>query len=271
MSRSYLFIPGNNPSMLQQMDVFEADAIIIDLEDSVVEYDKDAAIDLVNNYLQQLKPTNLEIFVRINDVDHPRFLADLIAINTWNIDGIILPKATLDSLKKISSQTTKPIIPIIETPLGVLDVKEMACFPKVIGFLLGAEDLTKELGIKRSQEGKEIFYARSHIAIVAHAYNKRVIDTPYVYTKDLEGLKQDSQFAQNLGFTGKAVIHPNHVPIVNEVFMPQIEDVILAKRIIEKAKETNFGAFSLDGKMIDKPIIERSKKIIALYEKYQRK
>jgi len=271
LSRSYLFVPGNNPAMLQQMDVFEADAIIIDLEDSVLDYDKDAALDLVHNFLAQLRPQHLEVFIRINAVDHPQFTQDIKRVNEWKIDGIVLPKATLYSLQLAASKTTKPIIPILETPMGILDAREMATLPRVLGFLLGGEDLTKELHIARSKEGKEILYARQHIIMVASAYQKRSIDTPFVSTKDFEGLQEEASFAKAIGFSGKAVIHPNHVPIINRIFLPSEEELQEARRILKKAKEVGSGAFSLDGKMVDKPIIEKARSIIKQYEIYTRK
>ena len=269
MSRSYLFIPGNTPGMIQQMDIFESDAVILDLEDSVLHYDKDAARILVKNYFQQVKDHDIELFVRLNDVESPYFKEDIQTLNGLPLHGLVLPKASIQAVDLMASMTDFPIIPIIETPLAVLDVKAIAAHPQVKGLLLGAEDLTKEMNIKRTDLGIEIDYARHHVVMACHAFQKEAIDTPWVDKDNWDGLKRDASYAKSLGYTGKALIHPNHVTIVNQVFVPSQEEITQAKRIIKKAEETNKGAFTLDGKMVDIPIIEKARKLLEIAKRYQ--
>ena len=269
MSRSYLFIPGNTPSMIQNLDVFESDSVIIDFEDSVISYDKDAARILINNFLKKFSFKDFDIYIRINDSLNPNFLKDVEATIDLNINGYVLPKASLEAIKNLNSLIgSKKIIPIIESPLALLNAKEIAQAKNVSGLLLGAEDYTKELGIKRTLEGTEILYARSYIAIICNAYGIESIDTPYTSKDDEIGLKEDSINAKNLGFTAKSLIHPNQVDIVNEVFSPTSSEIFEAKRIIKKSEEASKGAFSLDGKMIDLPIIEKAKKVLEKAKKY---
>jgi len=268
MSRSYLFIPGNTPSMIQNLDVFESDAVIIDFEDSVTSYDKDAARILIKNFLKKYSYKEIDLYIRINSAESGYFLNDVKDTLDLDIIGYVLPKASVKAIKALNELSSKQIIPIIESPLALLDVKEIAREDNVTALLLGAEDYTKELGIKRSLEGKEIFYARSIVAITANAYNIDSIDTPYTNKEDMAGLLVDSKSALNLGFTSKSSIHPNQVDIINKVFAPSIEEITEAKRIVKKSEETNKGAFSLDGKMIDLPIIEKAKKVLEKAKKY---
>lgn len=269
MSRSYLFIPGNTPSMIQNLDVFESDSVIIDFEDSVISYDKDAARILINNFLKKFSFKEFDIYIRINDSLNQNFLKDVEATIDLDITGYVLPKASLEAIEELNKHIkNKLIIPIIESPLALLKAEDIAKCKNVSGLLLGAEDYTKELGINRTLNGTEILYARSFIAIVCNAYGIESIDTPYTNKDDEVGLKEDSINAKNLGFTAKALIHPNQVDIVNDVFSPSTEEIFQAKRIIKKSEESNKGAFSLDGKMIDLPIIEKAKKVLEKAKKY---
>jgi len=269
MSRSYLFIPGNTPSMIQNLDVFESDSVIIDFEDSVISYDKDAARILIKNFLEKFSFNEFDIYIRINDSLNSNFLKDVEATKGLDIEGYVLPKASIDSINKLNSLIENlKIIPIIESPLALLEAKEIAQLSNVSGLLLGAEDYTKELGINRTLIGNEILYARSYIAIICNAYGIESIDTPYTSKDDEIGLREDAIKAKNLGFTAKSLIHPNQVDIVNEVFSPSSTEIFEARRIIKKSEETSKGAFSLDGKMIDLPIIEKAKKVLEKAKKY---
>lgn len=268
MSRSYLFIPGNTPSMIQNLDVFESDAIILDLEDSVLDYDKDAARTLVTEFLKKYQFTDTEIFIRINDSENINFKEDVLQTNTLDIQGYVLPKANIESIDQLRHLTGKEIIPIIESPRSLLELEQIVQKYEIRGILFGAEDFTKELGISRTLEGTEILYTRSRIAITCNAYNIESIDTPYVNAHDEDGIYIDSNNAKNLGFTAKSCIHPNHVDAIKEVFSPNNEEITNALRIIKKAESENKGAFSLDGKMIDVPIIKKAEKVIEKAKKY---
>ncbi len=268
MSRSYLFIPGNTPSMIQNLDVFDSDAIIIDFEDSVTVFEKDSARILINNFLKKYSYNEVEIYVRINSADSPYFGDDVSSLHNLDITGFVLPKASVEGIRELCKLSDKAIIPIIESPLALLRVEDIAKEKNVTALLLGAEDYTKELGIKRTLEATEIFYARSIIAITANAYGLDAIDTPYTNKDNEEGLLIDATNAKNLGFTSKSLIHPNQVEIINQVFAPSLEEITEARRIIKKSEGSSKGAFSLDGKMIDLPIIEKAKKVLEKAKKY---
>lgn len=273
MSRSYLFIPGNTPSMIQNLDVFEADAIIIDFEDSVIDYDKDSARELVSSFLSKFNFDDTKLYIRVNDTLSEYFLNDVLSTINLNIDGYVLPKALpkdIDILNEIFNKKNikKEIIPIIESPMSVLKAEEIADKNNVSALLLGAEDLTKELSISRTLNGKEILFTRSKIVLVASAYNIDSIDTPFTDKDDLESLAIDSENAKALGFTSKSLIHPNQVETVNTIFAPSLDEIDYAMKVIKKSQSTSKGAFSLDGKMIDLPIIKKAEKTIEKAKKY---
>lgn len=254
--------------MLQNLDVFESDAVIIDLEDSVTTFDKDAARTLVQNFLQKYSFKQTEIWIRINDYESPYFIEDIKYLDDLNITGYVLPKALPEAILELHNHTDKLIIPIIESPLAVLRLEDIAKLKNIRGLLLGAEDLTKELNVKRTLNGTEILYTRSRLVITSSAYLLESIDTPWTDKDNLQGLEIDTINAKNLGFTSKSSIHPNHVEIINNAFTPSEKEIHEAKRIVLKAEKEQKGAFSLDGKMVDLPIIEKAKKVLAKAKKY---
>lgn len=268
--RTLLFIPGNNPGMLQSSDILGADGIIIDLEDAVALPEKDAARILVREYLLTFKPEG-NYFIRINPLDSPYFYDDLEAIKDLDITGLVLPKASVESMTALEDYLDKndldfEVIALIENAMGLetaLDIVRAS--KRIVGLFLGAEDLTLDLGAKRTKESKEIEYARSKIIAAAKAAGIQALDTPFTDTDDLEGLKIDTRNAKDLGMTGKTVISPRHVDIINQVFTPTQEEIDYALRVVEGvkgAKEKGLGAFSLEGKMIDAPIIKRALNVL---------
>jgi len=275
--KTLLFMPGNNPGMLQSSDILGADGLIIDLEDAVAINEKDAARILVCEYLNTFE-TKSDVFVRINPLDTPFFYKDLEAIKDLDITGIVLPKASIESMEELDKFLTDnkldfKVIGLIETSMGLeLSLQILSKSKKVIGVLLGAEDLTLDLGAKRTKESEEIAYARARIIAVSKALQIEAIDTPFTDTDDYEGLEKDSLYAKDLGMTGKALISPRHVDIVNNIFAPSEKEINYALRVVEGVKlanEKGLGAFSLDGKMIDAPIIKRALNLLKMSGDYK--
>ena len=284
MRRSLLFMPANNPAMLQNSDVFEADAVIYDLEDAVSVTEKDSARVLVSEFLNSKEqPFPMEIVIRINGLDTEFYLKDLEKVVSDKIDTIMLPKATEQTLIELDQILTRlekernlqkkiAVIPIIESSWSVLEIEKIVKAPRVNGILLGAEDLSSDLEISRTKKGDEILYPRMRIVYACSAYKIDSIDTPFTDTNDETGLNEDCKFAVGLGFTSKAAIHPNQVGAINQAFVPTMDKIKWALRVEEANKvamEKGLGVFSLDGKMVDKPIIERAKKILVKAKRYK--
>ena len=283
MRRSLLFIPGNNPAMLSNADVFGSDGVIFDLEDAVNVVEKDNARNLIHYYLEDHPNLDLEVVVRINGLDTEFYQADLDMIVSDNIDAIMLPKARITYLEELDKLLTKfekerclkkriKILPIIELAISVLEVDKIASMNRVDGILLGAEDLSSDMEVARTKEGKEIEYARCRVATACKAYQIDAIDTPFTDVNDKEGLTKDCLNDQTLGMNAKAAIHPNQIDTINEVFLPSeklINWALRVKQASDEASAKGIGVFSLDGKMVDKPVMDRANKILAKAKKFK--
>lgn len=279
MRRTMLFLPGNNPNMLVNGGILGSDSIIFDLEDAVAPDQKDAARDLVCNALASMDFGSCEIIVRINALDTPYWVDDLEAVLPLRPAMIMPTKVSgadyvheLDrKMTEIEERNKLPVggirlIPLLETARGIENAYEIALASKRMEALyLGAEDLTADLRCARTKEGGEIAYARGRLVCAARAAGIEAYDTPFTDVEDLEGLERDARLAKSLGYTGKAVISPRHVDIVNEVFSPSEKEIRYAQdvfRAIEEAKRQGKGAISLRGKMIDAPIVMRARLVL---------
>lgn len=279
MRRTLMFLPGNNPNMIQNGPILGADSVVLDLEDAVAPNQKDAARDLVCSALRSLDFGGCEIIVRINALDTPFWEDDLEAVVPLKPDVIMPTKvsgadycktlcAKLDEVEAkagIPMGATK-VMPLLETALGIENAFEIAkSSPRMIALYLGAEDLTADLRCRRTKGGAEILYARGRLVTAARAAGIEAYDTPFTDVEDLEGLEQDALFVKGLGYTGKAVISPRHVDIVNRVFSPTLAEIEHAKAVfdaIARAKAQGKGAISLNGKMIDAPIVMRAQIVL---------
>lgn len=268
LRRSMLFMPGNNPSMIINADILGADSIILDLEDAVSIEEKDSARILVREGIKKISFDNSELVVRINPLD-TYGIKDIEEIKGLNIDTILLPKANKKDVLLLDEYligTDIKIIPLIETAIGLENVFSIiTASNRIDGVLLGGEDLTTDMGIKRTKEGNEIYYARCKVVAAAKAARISAIDTPFTDTNDFEGLEKDTITAKSIGMTGKAAINPRGINIIHKVFSPSEEEIRRAIKIMkeqEKAKEKGLGVFSLEGKMIDAPVISRAKNLI---------
>ncbi|MPQ31304.1 CoA ester lyase [Clostridium estertheticum] len=278
--RTMLFMPGNNSGMLQNAGILGADSIILDLEDAVSLTEKDSARILVKEAIKNVDYNNVEVVVRVNPFATEYAQKDIDVIARVKPDALMIPKATEEELEAIDEILTKietnegfengsiKLIPIVETAYGVENVYNIIKSSKrVVAVLLGGEDLTSDLGIKRTKEGEEIFYARNRVAIACKAMKIDSIDTPFTDTNDFEGLVKDTVRAKSLGLTGKAAINPRQIDLIHSVFAPTKEEIKHAKRVLTamiEAEQDGKGVFSLDGKMVDAPVINRAKNTVEL-------
>ena len=279
MRRSLLFLPSNNPNMLQNGGQLDADGLIFDLEDAVSPDEKDAARELLKNALASLKFGRCTLTVRINGLDTPYWEEDLEAILPLRPDSIMPPKVSgAPYIQKLDEKLTAleraygipeghtKLIALLETAVGVENAYAIAtASPRVEALFLGAEDLTADLRCQRTKEGAEIAYARGRVVMAARAAGVEAYDTPFTDVRDIEGLEQDAAYAKSLGFSGKACISPAHVAGVNRAFSPSAQEIQYAKDVfgaIEEAKRQGKGAISLRGKMIDAPIVQRARLVL---------
>lgn len=278
LRRTMLFIPGNNPGMLQNAGILGADSVILCLEDAVSIEEKDAARILVRNAIKNVNFYDTEIVVRVNPISTKFGTIDIKEIASVKPHGIMVPKATEEDIIEADRLITEvekemgfevgciKLFPLVETAYGLENVYGIIkASSRNVGVLLGAEDLTADLGIKRTKLGEEIFYARSKVSAACKALRVDSIDTPFTDLDDTEAFIKDIEKAKSLGLTGKAAINPRQVDTIHEVFAPTLEEIKYAKRVMEateEAKKEGKGVFSLDGKMVDAPIIARAETIL---------
>lgn len=277
LRRTMLFIPGNNPGMLQNGGVFGADSVILDLEDAVAPTEKDAARLLVSSALSHVDYGKSEKVVRINPLD-TFAAADIAAIVPCRPDALLIPKVqSADDVKVAADKITAAMLPgqeqikliaLLETPKGIAEAYNIAqAHPSLAAIALGAEDYTAAIGAKRTIEGLEIFTARSMVINAAAVAGIQSIDTPFTDANDEQGLKKDTELAKQLGFKGKMVINPRQIEVIHSILNPTLQDIEWAKRVIKairQAEAEGSGVASLDGKMVDVPIVNRAERIIFL-------
>lgn len=279
LRRSLLFIPGNSPSMLQNGGVFEADAVILDIEDAVAPGEKDAARFLIAHALRTVDYGRSEKMVRINPLD-TFAAADIAAIVPCAPDTLLVPKVesaedilTVVKMVEAAEQPgQKPVklVALLETPRGIVEAYPIAkSHPRVVALALGAEDYTAGLGATRTREGQEIFTARTLVINAAAAAGIQSIDTPFTDANDDEGLRADTELCRHLGFNGKLSINPRQIDVIHDVFNPSPSDVDWAEQVLQairQAEAEGSGVASLNGKMVDLPIVNRAKRTLELAE-----
>ena len=279
LRRSLLYVPGNMPSMLQNIPLFQCDAVLIDLEDAVPYSETDAARILVRRFLEGYKDRNKEILVRINGLDTKWALDDLKAVLPAVPDGIRLPKAdSPEIVERLDTLLTEyeeelglplghfKILPSIETAEGVINAVATArSSPRLIGLAFGAEDYTATMEINRTKEGEELFNARMNVLWGAKSAGIQAIDSIFADVNDMEALRRETELVKRLGFTGKCMVNPRQIDVIHEVFAPKQEEVDYALEVmdaIKRAREMGTGVISLKGKMIDRPIVVRAARVI---------
>ncbi len=284
MRRTRLYLPGNNPDLMINAGLYGADAVILDLEDSVAPAEKESARFLVAHALAQLDFGASEIMVRINSLQTPFGQADVEKIVPLAPQTLLIPKCesreditqTAKLVAKLEKQTrlnhTIQFMPLIETAKGALHAEEIAlASERNVALCFGAEDFTADIGAERTLEGKESFTARSLILLAAKAAGIQAIDTVYANVQDEEGLIASTNEAISLGFEGKGVIHPAQIKPIHKAFCPTAEQIAKARQIVaalEEAQARGSGVVSLGSKMIDAPVVLRAERTLALAKEY---
>jgi citrate lyase subunit beta/citryl-CoA lyase len=281
LRRTMMFVPGSNPSMLKEAYIYGADSLMFDLEDAVAITEKDSARFLVYNAIKTIDYGNTEVVVRINGLDTAFGRDDIEAVVRAGVDVIRLPKterkedileveAVIEEVeRKIGREigSTK-MMAAIESPIGVINAYEIASASKrLIAIALGAEDYVTNMKTKRYANGLELLGARTQIIIAARAAGIYAIDTVYTDVDNEEGFKNEVELIKQLGFDGKSVINPRQIPMVNEIYTPSEDEIRKSINVIKAAKEAEergLGVISLNGKMIDKPIVDRADRVLQL-------
>ena len=264
-ARSFLFVPGNDERKLRKALSSGADAVIADLEDAVTPPEKAAARSLTVHVLAEAEGETLRL-VRVNAAGSEWIATDLEALRPLGLDGVVLPKATPEAVSEVQGLGL-PVVAIVETAAGVRGAFELATSQDVAALVLGAVDLGLALGLEPREDCQELLFARSSLVVDSAAAGLRgPIDRVWTALRDDAGLRRDCAFARSLGFRGKACIHPDQVAVVNDTFAPSSEELARARDIVrafEDAAANGRGAVAFDGEMIDLPVADRARQLLA--------
>ncbi len=277
--RSLLFVPGDSQKKIEKAATLPADTLILDLEDAVAPAQKDVARQTVATALSNITFGRIERLIRINPPRTPFWQKDIDLTLPAQPDGYVVPKVeSAEQLQQIElylaaaeheqgwQSSSIRLLALVETALGIMNLKAIAqASARLDALLFGAEDLAADSGAIRTPGGWEMFYARSVLLTAAAAFNLHAIDMVYVDHHDLEGLQQECKVARQLGYTGKMAIHPRQLDPINRLFSPSPDEIEQALRLVKAYHEqatAGIGAFSLDGRMVDKPVIQSAHKTL---------
>ncbi len=278
--RSLVFVPGNRPNMLERALGFNADVVMIDLEDSVPPAEKVNAREVAGEWVPRLRNQGHRVMVRVNSLDTGLTRDELEALVSSDLSGVSLGKAespqelqdadelitSLESAAGVEPGQVK-LIPWIENAPAVMDPYRMAtASPRIIAIAFGAEDYTNDIAVQRTDTGEEVYFARAQTAVAAHAARVACLDSPFVGFRDPDGLREDIRVIRQMGYTGKFAIHPAQIDIINKEFTPTEDEVAYAKRVVDafrEAESVGRGSADLDGRMIDVPVFKRAENLLA--------
>lgn len=274
--RSLMFTPGTNKERLLKSVSSEADALLWDLEDAVHPDEKAAARAVIQEALDELedKPAK-PIFLRVNQYGTEWYAEDVKLARHENVNGIMLPKA--ESARQVQETwegmgASGELIVLVETAVGIVRLEDIFSNPNVSGVAFGAIDYAVDADLTLTEAGLEAIYARSRIVTYAKAAGvEGIYDTVFADIHNTESLQKRAVSARALGFNGQMAVHPKQLETIHEVYSPSREDIDWAVKVLHHAEHEAKGAgvFMLDGKMVDRPIIEKAKQIYSAAERYQ--
>jgi len=290
--RSYLYAPGSHPRVMEKALAAGADAVILDLEDSVAPEDKLAARGQVAAVVSRASadPASspgsgsgsapAELHVRVNHGPEGPDLDDVAAVTAPGLTGLRLPKIgsaaevaavadALDSLEDIGGMApgTVRLYLSIETAAAALAASELAAAPRVARLVFGATDFLADIGSPGTVDGPATALARGLLVLASRAAGIGApVDCVHTALDDEEGLRRGAAAARELGFFGKSVIHPRQIPAVHEVFTPSADELATARRVLDHVAIHGAGATRLDGELIDAAVVARARRLVAMTE-----
>jgi citrate lyase beta subunit len=272
-------MPGDDRRKIEKSTTLRVDCICMDMEDGVAASKKSEARAVIAQAMKELDFGKSERCIRINSLDSGLEKRDLVAALATNPDAVVVPKIeTAQQVKWVSDHietyelATKlnigsvRLLVGVETAKGILNIREIAEADKRLeAIIFGAEDYAASVGATRTKGAMEVLYARSAVVAACAANGLQAIDMVFIDFRDLEELRVEAEQGAGLGFSGKQVIHPNQVPVVQEAFTPSDEAIAYARRVVESfesSQREGRGAYALDGRMIDMPLLKNAQKVL---------
>lgn len=279
--RALLYMPGDDLRKIQKATTLGVDCVCMDMEDGVAINRKIEARTTIAQALGSLDFGHSERLARINAVGSGLEAVDLAEVLPAHPDGIVIPKLEYaEQIKWVSGQMALAeqqfgwpmgsicLIVVVETARGIVNLPQIvAADPRLEAIIFGAEDFAGDVGATRTRAGWEVFYARSAIVTYAAAFGLQAIDMVYVDFQDAEGLRAEALEGARMAFAGKQIIHPNQVIPVQEAFTPSDQAIAHARRLMDafhKHQLAGVGAFALDGKMVDAPVVKAAERVLEI-------
>ncbi len=278
--RSLLFMPGSNARALEKARNLPVDGVILDLEDAVAPDAKALARDQIAQAVAAKGFGKREVLIRINALDTPWWIDDLNMAGKARPDGILVPKissvadltAVADRLSGIDAAPSVRVWAMIETARAVLDADKIAAASRVpgtrlAGFVFGPNDISRETRIRMKPGRAEMIPMITHCVLATRAHGLEILDGPYSDIANIDGFAAECAQGRDLGFDGKTLIHPSHIPACNAIFTPPDEEVAIARKIIaafEQPENASRGAIQLDGRMVERLHAEMARRTIAI-------
>lgn len=270
--RTMLFTPGDRPDRIKKSATLDSDIVVIDLEDGVDIERKDIARQSIKNDLKNIDFSHKECAIRINPISTKNGIKDFLTIESVasSLDSVIVPKAEsaqeIQIIDKLLDEINPEIeiIVVLESPIGILEAQKIvSATPKITAVIFGGGDLSGDIGCSMNWE--PLFVARQMTVLAAAAARIDVIDVPFLNLEDMSRLKEETNRVCEMGFTGKAVIHPKQIEVVNQVFTPSESKVEWAQNLLKAVKLSGQGAIRFEGKMVDAAIVKQAEKIMQIY------
>ena len=277
--RALLYMPGDDRRKIEKAASLGVDCICMDMEDGVAITRKIEARAVIAQAMKELDFGESERCIRINSVGSGLEAYDLVAALAANPDTIVVPKIEsadqvrwvadhIESYELSSNQDIGGVRLLVgvETAKGIINLRKIAeADRRLEAIIFGAEDYAASIGARRTKEAAEVLYARQAVITACAANDLQAIDMVYIDFRDRDGLRLEAEQGAGWGFSGKQVIHPNQVPVVQKAFTPSTEEINYAKRVVETfeaSQREGRGAYALDGKMIDMPLLKNARKVL---------
>ena len=277
--RALLYMPGDDRRKIEKATTLGVDCVCMDMEDGVALNQKTEARAVIAQAMKELNFGRSERCIRINSVGSGLEKYDLAAAVATDPDAVVVPKvesasqvrAISDYIEMYERSAKKDLGGIrmlvgVETAKGILNLKEIAeADRRLEAIIFGAEDYAASIGATRTKDATEVLYARSAVVTACAANDLQALDMVYIDFRDVEGLRAEAEQGARIGFSGKQIIHPNQVTPVQEAFTPSDEAIAYAQRLVDAfsaSQKEGRGAFALDGKMIDMPLLKNAQKVL---------
>ena len=272
--RSALYMPGINQKAMDKALNLDCDAVVLDLEDAVEVSKKEDSRQLVIRQIENNDYGPRVVVVRVNDLGTKWGEQDVAAVANLPIQAILVPKVSeirdisrmVDLLNRLGSEL--PIWIMVETPLAIININELARQPRVTALVMGTSDLVVDLCAEHLEERQNISYALQRSIIAARAFGKKILDGVHLDFRDLDSLRNVCRLGKSMGFDGKTLIHPDQIPVANDAFSPSKAELDKAKRVIDawrSAQTRGSGVVEVDGTLVESLHVEEAKRLISFF------